>query len=247
MMFRTRLLLIFTVTIVAAIGLVEALVLASTREAFERAQAQRTAVLTAQFRNEFKRRGQETVRTVTAIASLDAVRKIALQPETAEYYDAAAPLARSHALDLLELVSGDGTIVSSAEWPARFGYKEDWLTSGEDWSSRGAFLRREELEQRTTLSLVAVGVAAEGDRKLYVVGGQELDRDFLGTLVLPEGMRVLLYQNLEPQFTPANLIGAAGPAAHAEVLRPLIERVLRERRELSTTIGSGADAESFQA
>ena len=68
MMFRTRLLLIFTVTIVAAVGLVEVLVLASTREAFERAQAQRADVLTAQFRNEFKRRGQETVRTVTAIA-----------------------------------------------------------------------------------------------------------------------------------------------------------------------------------
>jgi signal transduction histidine kinase len=247
MMFRTRLLLIFTVTIVAAVGMVEVLVLASTREAFERAQAQRTDVLTAQFRNEFKRRGQETVRTVTAIAALDAVHKIALQPETAEYYDFAAPLARSHALDLLELVSGDGTIVSSAEWPARFGYKEDWLTSGEDWSQRGAFLRREELEQRVTLSLVAVGVAAEGDRKLYVVGGQELDREFLSTLVLPEGMRVLLYQNLEAQFTPANLIGAAGPAAHAEQLRPLIERVLRERRESSATIGSGAEAESFQA
>ena len=137
--------------------------------------------------------------------------------------------------------------MSSAEWPARFGYKEDWLTSGEDWSQRGAFLRREELEQRVTLSLVAVGVAAEGDRKLYVVGGQELDREFLGTLVLPEGMRVLLYQNLETQFTPANLIGAAGPAAHAEQLRPLIERVLRERREVAATIGNGAEAESIQA
>ena len=213
MMFRTRLLLIFTVTIVAAVGMVEVLVLASTREAFERAETQRAGVLTKQFRNEFKRRGQETVRTVTAIAASEAVHKIALQPETAEYYDYAAPLARSHALDLLELVSGDGTIVSSAEWPARFGYKEEWLTSGEDWSQRGAFLRREELEQRVTLSLVAVGVAAEGDRKLYVVGGQELDREFLGTLVLPEGMRVLLYRNLEPRFSATELIDAAGPAA----------------------------------
>ena len=247
MMFRTRLLLIFTVTIVAAVGMVEVLVLASTRETFERAQMQRATVLTAQFRSEFKRRGQETVRTVEALAASDAVRKIALQPDFAEYYDYAAPLAKSHALDLLELVASDGTIVSSAEWPARFGYKEDWLTSGEDWTRRGAFLRREELEQRVTLSLVAVAVAVEGDRKLYVVGGQELDREFLGTLVLPEGMRVLLYRSLEAQFTPGELIGAAGPAAHAELLRPLIERVQKERRESSATIGSGAEAESFQA
>jgi two-component system nitrogen regulation sensor histidine kinase NtrY len=235
------------VSIVAAVGLVELLVLASTREAFERAQTERTDVLTAQFRNEFKRRGQETVRTVTAIAELEAVRKIAMHPDSAEYFEYAAPLAKSHALDLLELVAGDGAIVSSAEWPARFAYKEEWLTSGEDWSRRGAFLRREELEQRVTLSLVAVGVATEGDRKLYVVGGQELDREFLDTLVLPEGMHVLLYRNLEPQFSPAELIGAAGPVAHAERFRPLIERVQKERREATATIGSGAEAENIHA
>ncbi len=247
MMFRTRLLLIFTVTIVAAVGMVEVLVLASTREAFERSQTQRADVLTRQFRQEFERRGQETVRTVTAIAALDAVHKIALQPDSVEYYDYAAPLAKSHALDLLELVSGDATIVSSAEWPARFGYKEDWLTPGADWNRRGAFLRRQELDQRVTLSLGAVSIAAEGDHKLYVVGGQELDRDFLATLVLPEGMRVLLYRNLEAQFSAADLIGATGPAAHAEQLRPLIERVQKQRREATATIGSGAEAETFQA
>jgi signal transduction histidine kinase len=247
MTFRTRLLLIFTVTIVAAVGLVELLVLASTRDTFERAQAQQTGILTAQFRNEFRRRGQETARTVAAIAASDAVHKIALQPDSAEFYDSAAQLARSHGLDLLELVAGDGSIVSSAEWPARFGYREEWLTSGEDWSRRGGFLRREELEQRATLSLVAVAVVTEGDHKLYVVGGQELDREFLGTLVLPAGMRVLLYRNLEAQFSPAELIGAAGAATQASALRPLIERVQKERREATATIGSGADAETFQA
>jgi signal transduction histidine kinase len=247
MMFRTRLLVIFIVTIVAAVGLVELLALASTREAFERSQAQRTGVLTAQFRSEFKRRGEETVRTVAAIAASDAVHKVALQPDSSEYYEAAVPLARSHGLDLLELVAGDGRIVSSYEWPARFDYKEAWLTSGEDWSRRGAFLRREELEQRVTLSLAAVAVATEGDHKLYVVGGQELDREFLGSLVLPEGMRVLLYRNLEAQFAPGELIGAGGPVASAEALRPLIERVQKERRELTATIGTGADAETFQA
>ena len=66
-----------------------------------------------------------------------------------------------------------------------------------------------------TLALVAVGTAVEGDRKLYVVGGRELDREFLSTLVLPAGMRVLLYRNLEARFTPAELIDAAGPAAGA--------------------------------
>ena len=139
---------------------------------------------------------------------------------------------------MLELVAADGTIVSSAQWPARFGYKEDWLTSGEDWKRRGAFLRREELPQGITLALVAVGTAVAGDRKLYVVGGRELDREFLSTLVLPAGMRVLLYRNLEARFAPAELIDAAGPRPVPAVLRPLIEQVQLEQREISRIVGS---------
>ena len=44
----------------------------------------------------------------------------------------------------LELVAADHTILSSAEWPARFGYKEELVEAGQDWESRGAVLRREE-------------------------------------------------------------------------------------------------------
>ena len=247
MMFRTRLLLIFTVAIVASVAVVDLLVLGSTRQSFERSQTQRADALVMQFRNEFDRRRRELVRTVNAIAASEEARSIAIQPDYTQYYDYAAPQAATHDLDLLELVAADGAIVSSAQWPARFGYKEDWLTSGEDWKLRGAFLRREEMPQGVTLALVAVGTATVGDRKLYVVGGRELDREFLSTLVLPEGMRVLLYRNLEARFTPSELIDAAGPAANPASLRPLIEQVRLERRESSRIVGSGAAAESFHA
>jgi two-component system nitrogen regulation sensor histidine kinase NtrY len=247
MMFRTRLLLIFTVAIVASVAVVDLLVLGSTRQSFERSETQRADALVMQFRNEFDRRRRELVRTVNAIAASEAARSIAIQPDYTQYYDYAAPQAATHDLDLLELVAADGAIVSSAQWPARFGYKEDWLTSGEDWKLRGAFLRREEMPQGVTLALVAVGTATVGDRKLYVVGGRELDREFLSTLVLPEGMRVLLYRNLEARFTPSELIDAAGPAANPASLRPLIEQVRLERRESSRIVGSGAAAESFHA
>jgi two-component system nitrogen regulation sensor histidine kinase NtrY len=247
MKFRTRLLLIFTAAIVASVAVVDLLVLGSTRRAFERSETQRAEALVLQFRKEFDRRRRELVRTVNAIAASEAVRHIAVQPDYTEYYDYAAPQAATHDLDLLELVAADGAIVSSAQWPARFGYKEDWLTTGEDWQLRGAFLRREELPQGLTLAMVAVGTATEADRKLYVVGGRQLDREFLSTLVLPAGMRVLLYRNLEAGFTPSELIGAAGPAPNPATLRPLIERVQSERRESSRIIGSGAAAESVHA
>jgi two-component system nitrogen regulation sensor histidine kinase NtrY len=247
MSFRTRLLVTFTLAIVAAVGLVELLVLGTTRQAFEREESQRAGALTTQFRKEFERRRSEILRTVNAIAASDAVRNIAIQSDYTEFFDYAAPLAATHSLDLLELVSGESAIVSSAEYPARFGYKEDWLTTGGDWNARGAFLRREELPQEVALALVAVGTATAGDRKLYIVGGRQLDREFLSTLVLPAGMRVLLYRNLDARFSAAQLIDAAGPAADPAILQPLIEEVEKERRELTRTLGSGAEAETFHA
>ena len=96
-----------------------------------------------------------------------------------------------------------------------------------------------------TLALVAVGIVRAGDRKLYVVGGQQLDRDFLSTLVLPAGMRVLLYRKLAPQFSASELLG--GRPGDVARLRPLIESVDRRGRESRDTVGSGADAETFHA
>ncbi|MGA2268182.1 MAG: ATP-binding protein [Bryobacteraceae bacterium] len=245
MTFRTRLLLIFTVAVVASVALVEWLVSDSTRQAFERMETQRVDALVAQFRKEFAQRGQEIVRAVNGIAASEAAVGIAISADYSPYYNEAASLASAHGLDLLELVAGDGTIVSSAQWPARFGYKEDWLAESADWESRGAFLKREELSDGVTLSLVAVGTASAGGRKLYVAGGQQLDRQFLSTLVLPAGMRALLYRNLEPPFSPAELLG--GQPEDLPRVRPLIEQVQRQKREISRTVGSGSSAETFHA
>ena len=150
--------------------------LASTRETFERAQAQRANVLTAQFRNEFKRRGQETVRTVDGDRGVGRGaqdRAAARFRRILRFRRSARPIARAGPAG-----AGRGRrhhrqqrgVAGALRLQGRVA------DSGEDWNQRGAFLRREELEQRVTLSLVAVAVAAEGDRKLYVVGGQELDR-----------------------------------------------------------------------
>ena len=243
MTFFTRLLLIFTVAVVASVMLVELLVSASTRERFERLEAQRSEALVAQFRSEYERRGQEIARAVNGIAASDTAVNIAAAPDYSNYYDEASSLAAAHSLDFLELVAADGSIISSAEWPARFGYKEDWLTHHPDWKSRGVFLRRVELPDGYTLALMAVGIATAGDRVMYVAGGERLDRAFLSTLALPAGMSALLYRNLQPKFTPSELIGGADAAA----LRPLIERVEHEKGEASEIVGSGADAENVHA
>jgi signal transduction histidine kinase len=237
MMFRTRLLLIFIVALVASIGLVEVLVLSNTRQAFERAETQRVDALVAQFRKEFDRRRDEIARAVKAIAESESVVNIAIAPDYSAFYGEAGALASAHRLDMLELVAPDGTIISSAQWPARFGYKEDLFAGGEALESRGAVLKREELPTGMTLALVAVRAVTAGDRRIYVVGGQQLDPEFLSTLELPKGMRALLWRDL----------GAASQTIASAELQPLIEQVRHEKHELSATVGSGASAETFHA
>ena len=46
---------------------------------------------------------------------------------------------------------------------------------------------------------------SQGDSRIYVIGGEALDRDFLSSFVLPAGMRALLYRE------PESIVGAAGP------------------------------------
>ena len=87
-------------------------------------------------RGEFDRRSAEVARRVDAIANSEAVQRLALNLGTskidaAQYYDEAQALAKEQSLNFLELAGPDGSIISSAEWPARFGYKEDWLTEQE--------------------------------------------------------------------------------------------------------------------
>ena len=247
MTFRTRLLVVFTLAVVASVGMVEWLVTRATRKAFERLESQRADVLVAQFQREFDRRGQEIVRAVKDVALSDAAVSVAISSDDSAYYNEASGMARAHGLGLLELVGGDGAIVSSAEWPVRFGYVEDWLTAPPAWKPGVAFLRREELPDGFTLALAAVETVNAGGRQLYVAGGQQLDQGFLDTLVLPAGMRVLLYRNLEPQFAPHLLAGSTDTATDAAEFQPLIERVIRERRPRVATLGSGAAAETVHA
>ncbi|HLW78278.1 MAG TPA: HAMP domain-containing protein, partial [Terriglobia bacterium] len=258
--FRNRLLLLFTLTVVVAVALVAGIISASMRRSFERADDQRTAALVAQFQREFTRQGEEVSRRVEAIARADATARMAAdlarpQPDASPYVDAARDVAAVQRLDFLEFVASDGTIVSSAQWPARFGYREDWIIQPVDWSTQASFLKREELPDGVALGLVAVRAVPAADRNLYVAGGLRLDRNFMASLVLPAGMRVVLYRNFQPGFAASDLVAAPGDDLDANggnpaQLAPLVADVKQERRELTRTIAWTADprrAETFHA
>jgi two-component system nitrogen regulation sensor histidine kinase NtrY len=250
--YRAKLLALFTVTVVLVTALVAGLASTSMRRSFERLEEQRTAELLAQFRREFSRRGDEVSRRVQAIAARESTARLAAElgrpsPDYAPYINDAGGLATAHQLDFLEFMADDGTIISSAQWPARFGYKEEWITASVDWDKQSAFLKRENLPDGTALALVSVREVRAGDSILHVAGGERLDRSFLATLSLPSGMRAMLYLNSEPEFSPQALTDTAGPVAHAERLAPVVQQIQQQGEQSSQLVWWSADAASAEA
>ena len=89
-----------------------------------------------------------------------------------------------------------------------------------------------------------------GDKPLYVIGGRRLDKDFLGSLELPAGMRVLLYRNLGTGFSPQFLVAPSGSVQQASLLAPLVEQVQLQRQETTSLIhwsDNSAEDESMHA
>jgi two-component system, NtrC family, nitrogen regulation sensor histidine kinase NtrY len=253
MSFRQKLLLLFALTVFLCVVVISASVWSTMRRSFEGANQERANAVAAQFRSEFQRRGDDVVRKVESAAASDTVQRIALEinrgaSDSGGYVSEARNLAGQQHLDFLELVDHQGTILSSAQWQAKFGYPEPAIPTA--IGSAGGFLKREELPNGLTLGLFAVRAARIAEQPLYVIGGERLDQGFLSTLDIPAGTRVLPYQNLDAAWNPKSLLDLNGPAAGADKIAPLVEQVRRTGQEARSVIpwtADSADAESFHA
>jgi two-component system nitrogen regulation sensor histidine kinase NtrY len=240
MKFRRKLLAVFALTVFLSVATVALIVSAMTRRSFERANSESTAALVAQFRREFNRRGEEVVQRVETVAASDSATRMALKlshgaPDYGAYLDDAKSLAENQQLDFLEFVDSQGTIISSAQSPATFGYKETFVFLPN--IPKDAFLKQEGPSEDPTLALSAVRPVNIGDRLLYVIGGRRLDKDFLSGLELPTGMRAMLYRNVgDIPFAPQFLTDASGPIPNADRIAQLIEQVERQRQEATALI-----------
>jgi two-component system, NtrC family, nitrogen regulation sensor histidine kinase NtrY len=248
--------LIFMLTVLASVSVVAYGVTHYTRAAFEEMDAQRTEALVAQFQKEFAQRGDEVVRQVENIANAEITLRMALDlarpnADQSLYVHDGTGAAQDHGLDFVQFVNSDGTLISSAQYPSRVGYKNDWVIANKSWRDSRAFLNKEELPDGMALSLTVVRALPVGDKNFYIIGGRRLDQNFLASLVLPAGMRTLLYQNLEPGFAPAELTDAGGTVAHPERYISLIEQSQKQpQKPVIATINWTADpatAETFHA
>src|ERR1022692_3825269 len=234
MTFRRKLLVVFALTVFLSVGGVAWLVLALTRNAFEKAEDQHTAALITQFQREFSRRGEDVARQVEAIAASDTASRMATalsgtSADSAEYFELAKSMAESHQLDFLEFLDGRGTIISSAQWPAKFGYPETAFESLTASSGQSAFLKREELQDSTALGLFAVQATGVSEHPVYVIGGRRLDK------------------NRSDHFSSDSLLDPSVPgpgpdaARPADKLAPLIESVRRHNQEMTGIVAWSSD------
>jgi two-component system nitrogen regulation sensor histidine kinase NtrY len=261
MSFRKKLLLLFAATVLLCVAVISASVYSTIRRSFEQADRDRANAVAAQFRSEFQRRGSEVARKVESVAASEPVQRMALDinrgtTDSGGYVGEAHTLAGQQQLDFLELVDSRGTILSSAQWQAKFGYPEGAIPQTAQATipaapvPAGAFLKREELPDGPSLGLFAVRVAHVGEQPLYVLGGERLDQGFLSTLDIPAGTRVLLYQNLDAKWNPKSLLDLNGPAAGVDKLAPLVAHVrntLQESQDVIHWSSDSADAEVFHA
>src|ERR1700730_6040869 len=224
MSFRTKLFLIFMITVLGSVSIV------------------------AQFKKEYAQRGDETAQQVKNIADADITLRVAIDlarpsADQSLYVHDATGAAQDHQMDFVELVGWDGTVISSAQYPGRVGHQEDWVTATKDWNATSAFLKREDLADGSALSLTAVrSVSGGNDKSLYIIGGRRLDQNFLSTLVLPSGMRALLYLNLDPGFSPAALLSVVKEGVEQpELLQPLIDQIRKQPQSLVRTINWNSD------
>src|ERR1700751_2405267 len=241
MSFRSKLFLLFLATVLASVSAVSYSVTHYTRAAYEEADTQRTQALVEQFQNEFAQQRELVAQHVEYVSNSEVTLKMAidLQRPNADqslYVRDAAGAAQEHGLNFMEFVIADGTRISSAQYPARVGDKETWVTNGKDWNGTEAFLRREELPNEVVVALTAVRTQPNVIQPFYAIGGRRLDQKFLASLVAPAGMRTLLYLNLDQSFVASDITTASGIIEQPERFAPIIEKIWKQPAPMGQTI-----------
>src|SRR5262249_33674032 len=240
MQLKTKLLLLVTLSITASVGAVAWLIETRAHEAFRQVEKERTATLVNQFRREFEHEGDEITRGVEAIAASDQMQRTASDlangAEYANYVNEAATYAAAQRLDYLDFIAPDGAIISSAHWPARFGYKQRWFLDRPAPHPERAFLKHVETPQGTVLAMLCLRPVRMHGLNFYLIGGRKLDA-VLQVLSPPEGLRVSIFS--APEQGSGELLGPARENLSSTKVTALIQKVLEQRSEAATVVDMG--------
>src|SRR6516165_10663052 len=120
MSLRQKLLLLFSLTVAAAVVAVAWTVLIRIRRVFDQRDQQDTALIVSQFQRAFQQRSAEVAAAVDRLATSEHVRSMAFEivqsGDSAPYVTEAQALAQQSQLDFREIVGPEGNVVSSGQW-----------------------------------------------------------------------------------------------------------------------------------
>jgi two-component system nitrogen regulation sensor histidine kinase NtrY len=247
MSLRQKLLLLLSITVAAAVVVVSWTVLVRVKRVFNQRDQQDTALVISQFQREFQHHSEEVAAAVDRLARSEHVRAMAFEivqsGDSAPYLTEAQALATQAQLDFLEIVGPDGNVISSEQWPARFGYPEPAIARSE----QAAFLKREDLpDGNAALGLFAVRAVRGAEPAVRLIGGRRLDQSFLADLPVAQGMQVFLYNDPGPSTTPAtaapdafdprHVVGANGEVSAASKYESLIMSALKSGQQTSAIL-----------
>jgi signal transduction histidine kinase len=193
--FRVRLSLAFAAVASCAVLVIAAITFWLAMRNFRQSDAQIADALLGQVQRDLERAGEELTHVAGEIAGSDTVQRITADSDPFTHVDDAATLARGRGLEFLELLRPDGTIISSAHWSARYGYKSS-LPLGRD----GPFVGRVETPAGEQLAMIAVRRGAA----IVIVTGTGIPQS-LAKLRLPSDVRLWIY---EPQSRAVSTIGS---------------------------------------
>ncbi len=241
MSLRWRLLLIFGSIVVGTVVVISYVVSVGAREAFHSFEDKQTEAIKNQFEKEYALQGQNLSSSALTIARSPQVRDMALAlnapgGDPAPYLNLASSLASQQQLDYLDLFGPDSAIISSAEWPARFGVRESWITEVPNWNEQNHFLHEQETAEGRNLALVDVKEVPGVDRNFYVLAGRRIDSGFLRNLseILPGDTKILLWQ---PEGSVSGeLQDASGAIPIPGDLKSLLDRARHATSEIRGSI-----------
>lgn len=261
MSLRQKLLLMFSLTVAASVAAVAWTVLIRVRHVFDQRDQEETALFVNQFQREFQLRSTAVGEAVDHLAASDSAVTMAFQlaqsGDPSPYLTQAQSMAQEAQLDYLEIVGPDSKVVSSAQWPARFGYQEPAAVQ----TGTAAFLKREDLpDGSSALGLFAVRSIRGAEPAMKLIGGKRLDQNFLGDMPLASGMSVALYSDATPNestngpsvqypqagipaFDPQRMVSAEGEMKDASHYQSLIDIARNSRQQGSSIIYLSNDRE----
>jgi len=237
MTFRAKLLLISVLTVSGAVALVTGVVSVRTRHTFEGIDQLRQAALLDQFQRELAAQGEDLERRLQRVAASDNVARMEAEaarpePDLARFVYEAQSLAESSGLDYLDIAGENSVIVSSAHWPARFGYPNEWGAGAKAALTRVA---------APDGFVVGLACARPAGKRLRVLAARRVDASFLSLLGHAPGQRALLW------FSPNEVIDANGPVAQPQLLNTLVERARTAGARTAGTVQWDRDRASAEA